>query len=94
MQPLPRSRIGGLTIGRATYQPGWRWSEHVGRGIDAALFVEHVGRVLGYGHGGVCDDAFPAPETCSISRPNRTTAGSSVTSPTSLHFPRCQHYAK
>ena len=23
-------RIGGLTIGRATYQPGWKWSEHVG----------------------------------------------------------------
>src|SRR6185436_11736866 len=21
--------IGGMTIGRATYQPGWRWSEHV-----------------------------------------------------------------
>ena len=23
-------RIGGLTIGRATYQPGWKWSVHVG----------------------------------------------------------------
>ena len=22
--------IGGLTIGRATYEPGWKWSEHVG----------------------------------------------------------------
>ncbi len=22
--------IGGLTVGRATYEPGWRWSEHVG----------------------------------------------------------------
>jgi len=22
-------RIGGLTIGRATYEPGWKWSEHV-----------------------------------------------------------------
>jgi hypothetical protein len=22
--------IGGMTIGRATYEPGWRWSEHVG----------------------------------------------------------------
>ena len=20
--------IGGVTIGRATYEPGWRWSEH------------------------------------------------------------------
>lgn len=24
-------RIGGLTIGRATYQPGWKWSVDVGR---------------------------------------------------------------
>jgi hypothetical protein len=24
-------RLGGLTIGRATYQPGWKWSEHVSR---------------------------------------------------------------
>ena len=23
-------RIGGMILGRATYQPGWRWSEHVG----------------------------------------------------------------
>lgn len=23
-------RIAGQTLGRATYQPGWKWSEHVG----------------------------------------------------------------
>jgi hypothetical protein len=23
-------RLGGLTIGRATYEPGWKWSLHVG----------------------------------------------------------------
>jgi quercetin dioxygenase-like cupin family protein len=40
-------RIGGVTIGRATYQPGWRWSEHVGPGVGAArCSVEHVGLVL------------------------------------------------
>jgi hypothetical protein len=22
--------LGGMTIGRATYEPGWKWSEHVG----------------------------------------------------------------
>src|SRR2546430_8218648 len=22
-------KIGGMTIGRATYEPGWRWSQHV-----------------------------------------------------------------
>jgi quercetin dioxygenase-like cupin family protein len=40
-------RIGGLTIGRATYQPGWRWSEHVGPQVGATrCTVEHVGLVL------------------------------------------------
>lgn len=40
-------RIGGLTIGRATYQPGWRWSEHVGPKVGAALCpLEHVGLVV------------------------------------------------
>ena len=39
--------IGGVTIGRASYEPGWRWSEHVGPGIGAErCTVEHVGLVL------------------------------------------------
>jgi quercetin dioxygenase-like cupin family protein len=39
--------IGGVTIGRATYQPGWKWSEHVGPGIGSTrCAVEHVGLVL------------------------------------------------
>jgi quercetin dioxygenase-like cupin family protein len=39
--------IGGLTIGRATYEPGWKWSEHVGRaqGLKSCS-VEHVGMVV------------------------------------------------
>ena len=40
-------QIGGMTVGRATYQPGWRWSEHVGRALGQDLCpVEHVGLVL------------------------------------------------
>jgi len=40
-------RLGGMTIGRATYEPGWRWSEHVGPGVGATrCSVEHVGLVL------------------------------------------------
>lgn len=40
-------RLGGVTIGRATYQPGWRWSEHVGPGIgQTRCSVEHVGLVV------------------------------------------------
>jgi quercetin dioxygenase-like cupin family protein len=39
--------IGGLTIGRATYEPGWKWSEHVGPTAGAAFCeVQHVGMVL------------------------------------------------
>jgi len=40
-------RIGGMTIGRATYEPGWKWSEHVGRSLGLTrCTVEHVGLVL------------------------------------------------
>ena len=40
-------RLGGLTIGRATYEPGWKWSEHVGPGLGLTRCpVEHVGLVL------------------------------------------------
>ena len=39
--------LGGMTIGRATYEPGWRWSEHVGKTQGATeCQVEHVGVVV------------------------------------------------
>lgn len=39
--------IHGMTIGRATYEPGWKWSEHVGRAMGAkSCSVEHVGTVV------------------------------------------------
>jgi quercetin dioxygenase-like cupin family protein len=39
--------IGGMTIGRATYQPGCKWSEHVGKAVGAkSCAVEHVGMVI------------------------------------------------
>ncbi|MFL5504782.1 MAG: cupin domain-containing protein [Gemmatimonadaceae bacterium] len=39
--------IGGLTIGRATYEPGWKWSTDVGAACGESLCqVEHVGLVL------------------------------------------------
>ena len=39
--------VGGMTIGRATYEPGWKWSDHVGPGVGATRCnVEHVGLVL------------------------------------------------
>jgi mannose-6-phosphate isomerase-like protein (cupin superfamily) len=39
-------RIGGMVVGRATYEPGWRWSLHVGGSEDARCQVEHVGMVV------------------------------------------------
>lgn len=40
-------QVGGMTLGRATYQPGWKWSVHVGKQLSQALCqVEHVGMVI------------------------------------------------
>jgi ethanolamine utilization protein EutQ (cupin superfamily) len=39
--------VGGMTIGRASYDPGWIWSEHVGSAIGKkSCDVEHVGLVI------------------------------------------------
>ena len=39
--------LGGMTIGRATYQPGWRWSTDVGPDVgEEYCTVEHVGMVV------------------------------------------------
>jgi len=52
VRTFPRGRfelvsLGGMTIGRATYQPGWRWSVDVGPAAGATrCTVEHVGLVL------------------------------------------------
>jgi quercetin dioxygenase-like cupin family protein len=48
-------RLGGIEIGRATYEPGWRWSAHVGPQVGAErCTVEHVGLVIS----GVATAAF------------------------------------
>ena len=39
-------QIGGMTVGRASYEPGWKWSEHVGESPDDRCQVEHVGLVV------------------------------------------------
>ena len=47
--------VGGVSIGRATYEPGWKWSVHIGPGVGATrCSVEHVGLVLA----GVATAAF------------------------------------
>ena len=40
-------RLGGMVIGRACYEPGWKWSTHVGPTAGTrSCQVEHVGMVL------------------------------------------------
>jgi len=40
-------QLGDMTIGRASYEPGWKWSVHVGapQGLKSCA-VEHVGLVV------------------------------------------------
>lgn len=48
--------LGGMTIGRATCQPGWKWSADVGPGVEEQYCsVEHVGMVVS----GTATAAFP-----------------------------------
>jgi hypothetical protein len=40
-------QVGATTLGRATYEPGWRWREHVGAATgEEWCEVEHVGLVI------------------------------------------------
>jgi hypothetical protein len=39
--------IGDMTLGRAIYEPGWKWSEHVGAATGSgSCQVDHIGLVL------------------------------------------------
>lgn len=41
------AHIGGMTLGRASYDPGWKWSVHVGKALGkASCDVAHVGIVV------------------------------------------------
>jgi len=71
--------IGGLTIGRATYQPGWKWSENVSP-IAGTKYceVEHVGLVIS-GHAVAAmdgDNVVDLHRACSFTfLPKPTAAG-------------------
>jgi hypothetical protein len=40
-------KIGAMTIGRATYEPGWKWSRHISPMAGTPFCeVEHVGMVI------------------------------------------------
>ncbi len=92
-------RIGGVTIGRATYEPGWKWSLHVGPTVGAArCTVEHVGLVLS----GTATAAFDDGTVIELRRgelfhiPARPHDSWVVGDEpyVSLHFLGAEHYAK
>jgi quercetin dioxygenase-like cupin family protein len=40
-------KVGPSSLGRATYEPGWKWSEHIGSATgETSCQVEHVGFVV------------------------------------------------
>jgi hypothetical protein len=92
-------QLGGVTIGRATYEPGWKWSVHVGPAVgEARCGVEHVGLVLA-GHAVaafedgsevhlVAGEAFYIPPV-----PHDSWVVGDVPY-VSLHFLGADHYAK
>tara|TARA_B110000008_G_scaffold237649_1_gene243513 strand:- start:157 stop:510 length:354 start_codon:yes stop_codon:yes gene_type:complete len=42
--------LGGVTVGRATYMPGWKWSSDVGQPLGKDFcHVEHLGMVISGG---------------------------------------------
>ena len=48
--------VGGMTIGRATYRPGWKWSRDVGVALgQKSCQIEHVCMVVS-GHAAIAMD--------------------------------------
>jgi hypothetical protein len=92
-------RVGGLTVGRATYEPGWKWSTHVGPTVGATrCTVEHVGMVVS----GVATVAFDDGRVIEL-RENTVFHVPAVPHDSwvvgdapyvSLHFLGADHYAK
>jgi quercetin dioxygenase-like cupin family protein len=92
-------RLAGITVGRATYQPGWKWSVHVGPTVGSGLCaVEHVGLVLAgtataaFADGTIVElregDFFHIPAT-----PHDSWVVGDAPY-VSLHFLGAEHYAK
>jgi hypothetical protein len=103
IREMPRGKfelvhLGGLTIGRATYQPGWRWSEHVGPQVGAdRCVVEHVGLVLAGQAAVSFDQQMMVLRAGELFHIPPTPHDSWVVGPdpyVSLHFLGADHYAR
>lgn len=91
--------IAGMTIGRATYEPGWKWSEHVRplAGTDLCE-VEHTGLVLsGRAMAAMADGTLKelVPGTIFYIPPEPHDSWVIGNEPyVSLHFMGAEHYSK
>lgn len=91
--------LGGLTIGRATYQPGWKWSTHVGPALGLSrCSVEHVGLVLSGAATAAFDDGtvieLRAGQLFYIPPVPHDSWVIGDAPYVSLHFAGAEHYAK
>ena len=91
--------IGGMTIGRASYQPGWKWSDHVGPTVGAKrCTVAHVGLVLSGTATAALDDGrvfeLKAGELFYIPQIPHDSWVVGNEPYVSLHFLGASHYAK
>jgi hypothetical protein len=91
-------RLAGTTVGRATYQPGWKWSVDVGPTVGASrCTVEHVGLVLS----GVATVAFEDGRIVNLRPGDLFHVGAAPHDSwvvgddpyVSLHFMGAEHYA-
>jgi hypothetical protein len=92
-------RLAGVTVGRATYQPGWKWSVHVGPTVGAdRCAVEHVGLVLsGTATAAFADGTIVELRAGNLFHIPATPHDSWVVGDepyVSLHFLGAEHYAK
>jgi hypothetical protein len=91
--------LGGMTIGRATYQPGWRWSRDVGEEIgERYCRVEHVGMVVSGNavaayEDGTVDDLRPGALFYIPPTPHDSWVVGDEEY-VSLHFSGAEHYAR
>ncbi len=91
--------LGGMTIGRATYEPGWKWSEHVGPQLgETHCKVAHVGLVLKGSAAVAFDDGkiveLKAGELFYIPPVPHDSWSIGDEEYVSLHFLGADHYAK
>jgi hypothetical protein len=91
-------RISAMTLGRATYEPGWRWSEHVGAAGGLRLCeVSHLGLVIS-GRAAVASADGKVEEICAgdifFVPPGHDSWVLGDEPYVSLHFEGAEHYAR